>query len=104
MTRRSVATLAAALVAGSLVTGTPSSPAGAADLGPGGSPPRLGVDLDTVTIPELQTRMARGSLTSSALTAAYLWRIKTLDPTIDAVLRTDPTALRQAAAGDARHR
>lgn len=48
--------------------------------------------------------MGDGSLTSSALTTAYLHRIKTIDPRINAVLRTDPTALRQAAASDARHR
>lgn len=48
--------------------------------------------------------MAGGSLTSSALTTAYLRRIKTVDPKTHAVLRTDPTALRQAAASDARHR
>lgn len=48
--------------------------------------------------------MTGGSLTSSALTRAYLRRIKTIDPRINAVLRTDPTALRQAAASDARHR
>ncbi|MGX1761980.1 amidase family protein [Streptomyces lydicus] len=63
-----------------------------------------GVDLDTVTIPELQDRMAHGSLTPSALTTAYLRRIKAINPKIHAVLRTDPTALRQAAASDARHR
>ncbi|MEV8477440.1 amidase [Streptomyces sp. NPDC051173] len=105
MKKRSVATLIATLVAGSLLTGTPyprAEAAGADDAG--GPPPKLGVDLDTVTIPELQARMADGSLTSSALTAAYLWRIKTVDPRIHAVLRTDPTASRQAAASDARHR
>ncbi|QCX81338.1 Glutamyl-tRNA(Gln) amidotransferase subunit A [Streptomyces sp. YIM 121038] len=64
----------------------------------------LGVDLDTVTIPQLQARMAKGSLTSKALTSAYLRRIDTVDPKINAVLRTDPTALRQAAASDERHR
>ncbi|MCI3934940.1 amidase [Streptomyces sp. AN091965] len=64
----------------------------------------LGVDLDTVTIPQLQARMAKGSLTSKALTSAYLRRIDTVDPRINAVLRTDPTALRQAAASDERHR
>ncbi|MEU6328399.1 amidase family protein [Streptomyces sp. NPDC047049] len=132
-----VATLAAALATGSLLTGLtsptaltgptgsagptgPTSSAGApphapavaaeADSGPGGSPqsadapPGPGVDLDTVTIPELQDRMADGSLTPSALTAAYLRRIKAINPKIHAVLRTDPTALRQAAASDARHR
>ncbi|MFI5985273.1 amidase family protein [Streptomyces sp. NPDC051555] len=48
--------------------------------------------------------MAAGSLTSSELTRAYLERIKRIDPTIHAVLRTDPTALARAAASDARHR
>ncbi|MFE5592855.1 amidase [Streptomyces sp. NPDC056549] len=63
-----------------------------------------GVDLDTVTIPELQAHMKRGSLTSSELTRAYLRRIKAVDPKINAVLRTSPTALSQAAASDFRHR
>ncbi|GHG54488.1 amidase [Streptomyces griseocarneus] len=71
---------------------------------PSGSPRTPGVDLDRVTIPELQRRMADGSLTSSALTTAYLRRIEAVNPRIHAVLRTDPTALRQAAASDARHR
>ncbi|MEV0604145.1 amidase [Streptomyces sp. NPDC050315] len=109
---RRITALAAALLASSLVTAVPHSPA-AADAGGGagagrpspvGAAARLGVDLDTVTIPELQARMGDGLLTSSALTRAYLQRIKTIDPKIDAVLRTDPTAMRQAAASDARHR
>ncbi|GAA0344641.1 amidase family protein [Streptomyces blastmyceticus] len=104
MGKRSVAVLIAALVAGSVFTGAPNSGAESAETGVRGAPPGPGVDLDTVTIPELQARMADGSLTSSALTAAYLWRIRTIDPRINAVLRTDPTALRQAAASDARHR
>ncbi|GAA0463122.1 amidase [Streptomyces olivaceiscleroticus] len=101
---------AVALVAGTLCAAVPHARAEGAEAGadgspvPAGSPPKPGVDLDTVTIPELQSRMAAGSLTSSALTSAYLWRIKTVDPKINAVLRTDPTALRQAAASDARHR
>ncbi|MFE7121667.1 amidase family protein, partial [Streptomyces sp. NPDC057654] len=135
MKKRSVATLIAALVTGSVLAGmsdvsagatetggsrTPSpadqssadpSPAdlsatdhSAAGLSTAASSRELGVDLDTVTIPELQARMAEGELTPSALTRAYLRRIKTVDPKIHAVLRTDPTALRQAAASDARHR
>ncbi|MCS0603709.1 amidase family protein [Streptomyces sp. LP11] len=48
--------------------------------------------------------MARGSLTPSQLTRTYLRRIATVDPKIHAVLRTDPTALAQAAASDRRHR
>ncbi|MGP3938812.1 amidase family protein [Streptomyces sp. 6N106] len=105
MRKRSLATLSAALVVGSLCAGAPQPRAEAADSGGGaGSSTGLGVDLDTVTIPELQARMAGGSLTSSALTSAYLRRIEAIDPTIHAVLRTDPTALRQAAASDVRHR
>lgn len=110
MRKMSVATLIAALVAGSLLASAPGQRAEAAQTGTDNppttadSPPGLGFDLDTVTIPQLQTRMARGSLTSSALTGAYLRRIKTIDPRINAVLRTDPTALRQAAASDVRHR
>ncbi|WP_407285367.1 amidase [Streptomyces sp. BP-8] len=112
MRKRSLATLIAALVAGSLCAGAPSPRAeaaqaagtGAGTPSPAGAAPQLGVDLDTVTIPQLQARMTDGSLTSSALTGAYLRRIKAIDPEINAVLRTDPTALRQAAASDARHR
>ncbi|MGC5365485.1 amidase [Streptomyces sp. DT24] len=104
MRKRSIAALVAALAAASLMTGLPNPRAEATGTDAGGPPPRLGIDLDTVTIPQLQARMARGSLTSSALTSAYLWRIRAINPKINAVLRTDPTALSQAAASDARHR
>lgn len=102
--------MTAALVAGSLLTGVAQAGAQSAGRGtdssssPSGSPLVPGVDLDTVTIPELQARMAHGSLTSSALTRAYLWRIENIDFRIHSVLRTSPTALRQAAASDVRHR
>ncbi|MEV0439766.1 amidase [Streptomyces spectabilis] len=98
-----VATVAAALVAGTLWAGTPDVRADDGTSAPA-SATGLGIDLDTVTIPRLQARMAKGSLTSKALTSAYLRRIDTVDPKVNAVLRTDPTALRQAAASDERHR
>ncbi|MET8685146.1 amidase family protein [Streptomyces sp. NPDC004732] len=109
MGKRSIATMTAALVAGSLLTGVPSAGAQGADRGadnasPPGSARLPGVDLDTVTIPQLQARMAKGSLTSEALTRTYLRRIEKVDPKIHAVLRTSPTALREAGASDARHR
>ncbi|MFI7387359.1 amidase family protein [Streptomyces sp. NPDC049813] len=110
MGKRSKAAMTAALVAGSLLTGVPQAGADAATRGGAGAAPPAGgalvsgVDLDTVTIPELQARMARGSLTASALTRAYLRRIESIDPKIHSVLYTSPTALRQAAASDARHR
>ncbi|WJV44212.1 amidase [Streptomyces flavofungini] len=117
MGKRSIASLIAVIAAGALVAGTPNPPAQAAAPdaeGPEstGSSRADAADsadvadryLDTVTIPQLQARMADGSLTSSALTRAYLRRIKTVDPKIHAVLRTNPKALAQAAASDARHR
>ncbi|MEV0122150.1 amidase family protein [Streptomyces sp. NPDC050703] len=109
MGKRSMAAMTAALVAGSLLMAGPPAGARAAESGTDSSPQPsratvAGVDLDTVTIPELQARRARGSLTSSALTRAYLRRIEKVDPRIHSVLRTSPTALRQAAASDARHR
>ncbi|MFG3118112.1 amidase [Streptomyces sp. NPDC048197] len=114
MRSRSMVTLLVALGAGALVIPGASQPRAEAVTAAlsanfaqqqGNSRATSGLDhLDTVTIPELQARMAHGSLTASALTRAYLRRIATIDPVTHAVLRTDPTALRQAAASDARHR
>ncbi|MEU9635873.1 amidase [Streptomyces tendae] len=110
MKKRSLAALTAILVVVPLVAAAPGQRARAAESGPGDAARPAestlvgGVDLDTVTIPELQARMDRGSLSSLRLTLAYLRRIKAVDPRINAVLRTSPTALRQAAASDLRHR
>lgn len=109
MNMRSMAALTAILVVAPLVAVAPG-PQAAAQNRPGGSARSAestvvgGIDLDTVTIPELQARMARGSLSSVRLTLAYLRRIKAVDPKINAVLHTSPTALGQAAASDIRHR
>ncbi|MFE1237571.1 amidase family protein [Streptomyces tendae] len=110
MKKRSLAALTAILVVVPLAAAAPGQRAWAAGSGPGDAARPAestlvgGVDLDTVTIPELQARMDRGSLSSLRLTLAYLRRIKAVDPRINAVLRTSPTALRQAAASDLRHR
>lgn len=117
MGKRSIASLIAVIAAGALLTGTPNpraeaaapdadgpAPTGSSRADAAGAADVPDRYLDTVTIPQLQARMADGSLTSSALTRAYLRRIKTVDPKIHAVLRTNPKALRQAAASDARHR
>ncbi|MGQ7296859.1 amidase family protein [Quadrisphaera sp. KR29] len=61
--------------------------------------PRL--DLDPLTVPELQRRIEAGELTAEGLTAAYLQRIRDVDPQVGAVLALDPTALEQARASDA---
>ncbi|MGW3470385.1 amidase family protein [Saccharopolyspora sp. NPDC000995] len=97
MRRTGAVALIAALAAGSLMLGN-SRAIGRE------SASTVGIDLDTVTIGELQDRMSSGLLTSSALTAAYLGRIRAVDAKINAVLRTDPTAMLQAAASDVRHR
>ncbi|MFH9414182.1 amidase [Streptomyces rochei] len=110
MKKRSMAALTATLVIAPLMTAAPGQRAQAAAPGPDGAARPAesalvhGVDLDTVTIPELQARMNRGALSSTALTRAYLRRIETVDPKLNAVLHTSPTALRQAAASDLRHR
>nr|WP_233159475.1 amidase [Actinophytocola xanthii] len=65
---------------------------------------RPALDLDGMTIPELQALMDRGRLSSVRLTRAYLDRIRTVDRKVHAVLALDPTALAQAAASDLRRR
>ncbi|HEX3647263.1 MAG TPA: amidase family protein, partial [Pseudonocardiaceae bacterium] len=61
-------------------------------------------DLDSVTIPELNRLLSDGELTAVDLAAAYLERIRTVDPMLRSVLFVDPTALLQAAASDRRRR
>lgn len=59
---------------------------------------------DEATIASLQEQMQRGTLTSKALTEAYLARIAAIDaagPTLRAVLETNPDALSIAAERDA---
>jgi amidase len=59
-------------------------------------------DLDSATIPELNRLLSAGELTAVDLAAAYLERIRTVDPMLRSVLFVDPTALVQAAASDRR--
>jgi amidase len=76
-------------------------PASTASAGPsGGSQPLRGLDLDALTIPELQQRMDDGQFTSVDLTSAYLSRIDALDDDLGAVLSVNPDALDDAAASD----
>ncbi len=56
------------------------------------------------TIPELQALMASGELTSRELTKAYLARIASLNPTLHAVIETNPQAIGIAAQRDAERR
>jgi amidase len=61
-----------------------------------------GIDLERATIPELQREMDRRRLSSVQLTAFYLIRIAQLNPRLNAVIATSPTALLEAVFSDVR--
>lgn len=56
------------------------------------------------SIPELQTLMTSGALTSRELTTTYLQRIEMLNPLLHAVIETDPNAVAMAIQLDAERR
>jgi amidase len=60
--------------------------------------------LEEATLDELQRRMQSGAETAQSLTEKYLERISVLDPTLHAVLETNPEALAEASALDAERR
>lgn len=65
------------------------------------------VELEEVTIAELQERLGRGELTTSALTESYLRRIDAVDrdgPRLRSVIETNPDAPEIAAALDEERR
>lgn len=66
-----------------------------------GTLPVRGLDLDAATIPDLQARIAAGSLSSAQLVGAYEDRIDALDGALGAVLARNPGAAAEAAASDA---
>src|SRR4051812_5842091 len=59
-----------------------------------------GIDVDASTIPQLEALMDRHRLTSVQLVQFYLHRIKKLNPELNAVITTSPTALAEARAAD----
>lgn len=61
-------------------------------------------ELDEITIPEVNRRLAAGTLRAVELAEAYLDRIRTVDPKLRSVLFVDPSALVQAAASDRRRK
>lgn len=91
------------LIAGGLMTTTADAAA------PYGDPlvTVAGIDLQTATIPQLETAMASGRLTSRRLTQAYLDRIAFFDHgcvKVNAVRTLTDDALAQADAADAARR
>jgi amidase len=63
-----------------------------------------GIDVDSTTIPELQTFMRDHRLTSVQLTQFYLHRIAKLNPSLNAVITVSPSALADARTADALRR
>ena len=99
--RRAALTAAVAvalLVPASAVSAAP--PGRAPDGAGSGTLPLRGLDLDALSIPELQERMDDRQLTSVQLTQAYLDRIDDLNGELGAVLSVNPDALADAAASD----
>jgi amidase len=100
------ATLAAALIAGAtagiLAPTATAAPRPALVKVP--QPVIAGMNLQRTTIPQLQLAMNKGRLTSARLTSLYLHRIALLNPVMHAVTETNPAALAEAAASDARRR
>lgn len=58
------------------------------------------LNVQALTIPELQEKMASGELSSAALTQHYLTQITSLNPTLNAVITVNPKAIEQAKAAD----
>ncbi|MET3805964.1 amidase [Nakamurella sp. UYEF19] len=59
-----------------------------------------GIDVDSSTIPQLQTQMNRGRLSSTELVRFYERRIAVLNPKLHAVITVSRTALAEAASAD----
>src|SRR5437588_8927623 len=63
-----------------------------------------GSDFIEATIPQLQAAMASGALTSAGLTMGYINRIRSLNPTLHAVIEVNPNAVAIATALDSERR
>src|SRR6185503_9546702 len=94
---------AAALFAAALLLGAGAGPTTASPAAQANSNVSLhGVDLERSTIPDLQKAMDRRRISSLELTIFYLARIRQLNPDLNAVITTSPTALVEAVLSDIR--
>ncbi|MDX6399171.1 MAG: amidase, partial [Gaiellaceae bacterium] len=82
-----------------LLLGVPSA-AAQIERGPTPPPNVARIDIDAMTIPELQELMDSRRLSSVRLTAFYFLRILQHNPKLHAVIKVSPTAFREAAAAD----
>ncbi|HEX4812607.1 MAG TPA: amidase [Nonomuraea sp.] len=69
-----------------------------------GSSATAAIDLERMTIPDLQRAMNAGTLSSAALTGRYLDRIQEVDRRLHSVVTVNPDALAQARQSDQRRR
>jgi Asp-tRNA(Asn)/Glu-tRNA(Gln) amidotransferase A subunit family amidase len=98
------AVLCAALAATTTAT---VAPAGGAAAAPGCVASVGGLDLQTATIPAVESAMASGRVTSASLVRAYLGRIAAYDtagPSLNSIRALNPHALAEARALDAERR
>ncbi|GIJ68904.1 amidase [Virgisporangium ochraceum] len=63
-----------------------------------------GIDLDKATVLDLQKAFRDRKLSSTGLTSFYLARIKALNPKLNAVIETNPDALKDAQKSDLHRR
>ena len=101
MRRLALATSLSLLVACQPTAQSPTAPSANT---PTSAQARAAFAFEEADIASLQKQMADGSLSSRALTQAYLDRIATIDdagPTLNAVIETNPDALKDADALDA---
>jgi amidase len=94
--------LVVALVAVLSLTVAPAAAAPPPETVPS-NPVLNGIDLEQATVLDLQNAMDQGELSSAELTRFYLARIRALNPALNAVIETNPHALRDARRSD-RHR
>lgn len=55
--------------------------------------PQTAMQIEEITVSELQSRIKSGELTARRLTEMYLQRIKEIDPKLNSVIETNPDAL-----------
>jgi amidase len=92
--------LSVLLAAGLALAGAARAEAATPDQPAAGGAVLHGIDLDQVTVLDLQHAMDAHRLNSVALTAFYLNRIRALNPQLHAVIETNPDALKDAVASD----
>ena len=92
--------VATVLPAAAVSASAPSSPTPSPPQQLGGPVSFAGVDLEHSTVLDLQKDFDHHRLSSTALTAFYLTRIRLLNPSLHAVIQTNPDALGEAVASD----